>query len=414
VVNEVAGFIIENKSIDEIETLIKNDVCAALGGGKDICDTLVSFLPLVLQGLENQWSVSAVCVDLDLCSVPFVPHDDPYPMPKYTINLDLPPSQRWTQICSVPQFKEMAGYLYKTITTLLPGTVLEELGQEINDHYFPADYAQEIVGCASQLGIPYGWLALFNLGYEVSDACTSIVAQTTDGKILHARNLDFWDGMGFTDTLKDMALIIDFQKGGKTVFSTATFAGMVGVLSGFKNNAFSATVDTRFYPGGIGQLFYEVIAAIQEKNASLVSFLLREVFENENNFQDAITNLSNDELIADVYYILAGVSANEGAVISRNRTDAADVWILSYPSRWFEVETNYDHWNPPPWFDNRVDPANNAMNAMGLSSLSLPGMLNVLTVKPVLNLQTTYTILACPATGEFTAYTRYCPYPCVE
>jgi hypothetical protein len=308
----------------------------------------------------------------------------------------------------------MAGYLYNTITALLPGTVLEELGQEINDHYFPTDYAQEIIGCASQLGIPYGWLALFNLGYEVSDACTSIVAQTTDGKILHARNLDFWDGMGFTETLKDLALVVDFQKGGKTVFSSATFAGMVGGLSGFKNNAFSATVDTRFYPGGIGQLFYEVIAALQERNASLVSFLLREVFENENNFKDALTNLSSDELIADVYYILAGVSANEGAVISRNRTGSDDIWILSYPNRWFEVETNYDHWNPPPWFDNRVDPANDAMNAMGLANLSLPGMLNVLTVKPVLNLQTTYTILSCPATGEFSAYTRYCPYPCTE
>jgi hypothetical protein len=285
---------------------------------------------------------------------------------------------------------------------------------EINDNYFPPEYAQEIKGCAAQFGIPYGWLALFNLGYEVTDACTSIVAQTANGTILHARNLDFWAGMGFTDTLKELALQINFQQGGKTVFSSATFAGMVGVLSGFKSGAFSATVDTRFYPGGIGQLFYEIIAAIEEKNATLVSFLLRNVLQNDNDFPSALKNLANDQLIADVYYIVAGVSAGQGAVISRNRTGADDVWKLDAPTRWFEVETNYDHWNPPPWFDDRLTPANNAMNALGVEGLSLPNMLKVLSVKPVLNLQTTYSILSCPATGEFQSYTRYCPYPCVE
>lgn len=77
---------------------------------------------------------------------------------------------------------------------------------------------------------------------------------------------------------------------------------------GFKNKAFSVTIDTRFYPDGIGELFYEVIAAITEKNASLVSFLTRSVLENENDYPSALQYLSNTELIADVYYILAGLS----------------------------------------------------------------------------------------------------------
>jgi len=374
----------------------------------------VDSLPVILSGLENQWSVSVVCVDLKLCTQPFNPPPDPQPIPRYTLNLDLPPVQRWSQICAMPQIKQNANYLYTVFTTLFPDGALGTLGKEICDLYFPYEYSQEIIGCADQLGIPYGFLTLFNLGYEVSDACTSIIAQSTDGKIYHARNMDFWAGMGFTDTLKDLAILVDFQKGGKTVFSSASFAGMVGLLSGFKSGGFSVTVDTRFYPGGIGELFYEIIAAIEENNSSLVSFLLRDVFEKENNYQSALSNLINGELIADVYYIIAGVSADEGAVISRNRTGADDVWVLSYPQRWYEVETNYDHWEQAPWFDNRIDPANDAMNAMGLNNISLQNMFKVLTVKPVFNLQTTYTILSCPATGEFSAYTRYCPYPCVE
>jgi len=414
VVNEIAGFVIENRSVAEIENLIKTDICDNLGVVAEICDLLVDFIPTILSSLENQWSVSVVCVDLNLCTAPFQPHTDPVPIPHYTINLDLPPIQRWSQICALPQFKQNANYLYDVFTTILPDPALGDLGKEICDLYFPYEYAQEIIGCAEQFGFPYGYLALFNLGYEVTDACTSIIAQSTDGKIYHARNLDFWAGMGFTDTLKDLAVMLDFQKGGKTVFTSVSFAGMVGVLSGFKNGDFSVTVDTRFYPGGIVQLFYEIIAAIEENNSSLVTFLLRDVFENENNYDSALSNLINGQLIADVYYIIGGASAGQGAVISRNRTGADDVWVLQYPQRWYEVETNYDHWEPAPWFDDRIDPANNAMNVMGLDNLSLQNLFEVLTLKPVFNIQTTYTILSCPATGEFQAYTRYCPYPCVE
>ncbi len=73
-----------------------------------------------------------------------------------------------------------------------------------------------------------------------------------------------------------------------------------------KPNAFSVTIDTRFYPEGAWEFFYEIIAAFQEKNASLVSFLTREVFTNEQGFEAAVENLSKGELIADVYYIVAG------------------------------------------------------------------------------------------------------------
>ncbi len=75
-------------------------------------------------------------------------------------------------------------------------------------------------------------LLVLRLGYEVTDDCTSIVAQTPDGKILHARNLDFGIGMGFTESLREATIEVEFQRGGKTVFYATTFAGFVGVLSG--------------------------------------------------------------------------------------------------------------------------------------------------------------------------------------
>jgi penicillin V acylase-like amidase (Ntn superfamily) len=47
---------------------------------------------------------------------------------------------------------------------------------------------------------------MFQLGYELSDACTSIIMKSSNGQIYHARNLDFGAGMGFSDTLKNATI----------------------------------------------------------------------------------------------------------------------------------------------------------------------------------------------------------------
>jgi len=416
-INEIEGFIIENATTTEIVNYITNNVCTFLSGPLQIaCNQLALKIPYIVETYENRWTVSKICVDLGFCTAPFDPHTDPVSLPTYVVNLDAAPADRWKSICSIQKFKTNAQYLYNIVQQILPygGKNLEFIGESLN-FFFPKDYGLEIQGCADALGIPFGWLTLFNLGYEVSDACTSIVAQTVDGKILHARNLDFWEGMGFTATLKELAFVADMQKGGKTLFKATTFAGYVGVLSAMKPNAFSLTIDTRFYPDGIEELFYEIIAALTEKNASLVSFLSRNVMTYENDFKAALQNLANGTLIADVYYILAGTKRGEGVVISRNRQNAADIWMIDTSvGRWFEVETNYDHWVQAPWFDNRVDPANAAMNAIGQKNVTLDNMMKVLSTKPVFNIQTTYSILSCPADSIYISYARYCPYPCVE
>jgi len=337
-------------------------------------------------------------------------------MPQYTVNLDLPPLQRWNEVCSNSTYQGVVQYIVNTLVSFLGDGAKEVaiLGRVLNNLYFPQEYAQELVGCAGSLGVDYGWLSILNIGYEVSDACTSMVAQTVDGKIYHARNMDFWEGMGFTASLREVLAEINFTKGGKTQYIASTFVGFVGILTGMRPNGFSITINTRFYPDGLSELFYEVIAAIQEKNASLVTFLSRYVLAVEHDFEAAVENLSNIPLIADVYYTIAGISANQGAVISRNRLNATDVWRLQAPSRWYLVETNYDHWEQPPWFDDRVTPSTRAMNALGQSALTLKGMYDVMSIKPILNLQTVYTLLACPADNSYTSIVRFCNYPCSE
>ena len=130
----------------------------------------------------------------------------------------------------------------------------------------------------------------------------------------------------------------------------------------------------------------------------------------------------------------------KGAIITRGRNDA-DVWLMgensiSQNSTWFLVETNYDHWKPPPFFDDRRSAAIKCLDTMGKDNASFSGLYNVLSTKPVLNevsisysnliklidlfttipsfpIQlTTYTCLMDVSTGKMEAWLRYCPHPC--
>jgi len=418
VINELEGFLSENLTESEIIKKINSNLCNLLASDvKAECIQITSQIPEILEQFNEGNSPGVICVEMGFCQKPFNSFPDPTEVPTYVIDLDLPPEERFKEVCSNPKFQQAIQGLIKGIMAVMPKAEadLEALGKALNLIYFPSEYAREIRGCSEYVGIGYGWLTLFNLGYEVSDFCTSIIAQTTDGTIYHVRNMDFWDGVWLTGHLKNMTYQADYHKNGQLLFHATTFAGYAGVLSGMKPNGFSISIDTRNYPkGGIAQTFNEILLAIRERNVSLVSFLSRKVLTTQTTFEGAVSNLCCDELLADVYYIVGGANPNEGAVITRNRNNASDIWRLNSPSRWYEVETNYDHWKQPPWYDDRVVPANNGMNAIGQKGLSIDQMFKVLSTKPVLNLQSTFTMLASAKTGFYKSYSRYCPYPCAE
>merc|ERR1711916_104915 len=379
--NEVEGQLQENITIDDIETKIDNDICNHLSGGlaKD-CKDLVADLPAIAKDIDKTWDVNVACVDLDFCTKPVAHNEsETIDMQTYVINLDLAPEERWTEICSnetyIAHWKDMVNWITGGLAD--GGKYVEELGEAIHS-LMPEEYAA--------------------------------------GNILHTRNLDFWAGMGFTDTLKSLALIADFQSGGVTKFKTTTFAGYSGALSGQVPGEFAVTIDTRFYPGGVMELLDEIVVAFTEKNATLVAFLSRDTLAQATSFEEAAPMLENGKLIADVYYIVSGNSAGEGLIISRNRTDSANNWQLDAASgRWYEVETNYDHWKPAPWFDNRRYWANLRMNDIGASRITLDAMFEgVMSQKPTLNLETTYTFLSVAANSTYKSYVRYCPWPCVQ
>ena len=108
-------------------------------------------------------------------------------------------------------------------------------------------------------------------------------------------------------------------------YTGVTFAGQVGLLTAQLQNAFTVSIDERDQ----GFLWENIFQALIEK-AIPITFLIRTVVSTPGmNFDLAVKVLSQKPLIADCYLIIGGVDAGQGAVITRNRLSAADVWLLS-------------------------------------------------------------------------------------
>ena len=334
-----------------------------------------------------------------------IPSDDPTPAKRYTVDLDLPPQQRWINVANDNRDNFLR--LLQAVKKMLPSEVVSlasVIGNDI-DRYMPYPYSLEMVGVAESVknGVTVGDVVLGNLLYEAtayshqrtarSDVkmCTSIVAETLDGTIYHGRNLDY----SLAENLRNMTVIIDFKKGGEIVYTGTTFAGMVGLLTAQKPQGYTITLDERDQ----GDWWMNAVESLLAGTHGIAALHIRDaVASTDMDFESAVIFLADKPLIAPSYIIIGGTKPREGVVITRDRIAALDLWRLDAEhGRWFLVETNYDHWLPPPSDDNRRDPAIKAMNMTTRAGLSPTTLFKVMSTPPVLNSGTTYTVIMSAA-----------------
>jgi len=343
--------------------------------------------------------------------------------PTVKVDLNQSPKTRWNHIVShkKKEIQAAIGQVVKLISDISPKIV------NLVDNYLPkiitklpSPYDEELEGISAATEVPYGEILLFNIFYEVFTACTSIVATDKEGVVYHARNLDFglfmgWDSKNktwmLTEYLRPLVINVEFVKDNQTLFKSVNFAGYVGVLTGVKQKAFTLTLNERFNVNGgyIGIL--EWILGI--RSGSWTTFLTRDVLEKAESYDQAVEMLSHKEILAPVYYIVGGRRAYEGAIITRDRTSMADLLpINGTKAGWYVLQTNYDNWKNPPFFDDRRTPGMKCMNEAGHANIGFPALYDVLSTKPNLNLLTTYTTLMQVDMGVMETYDRVCPNPC--
>ncbi|XP_052791984.1 acid ceramidase-like [Mya arenaria] len=374
---------------------------------------------LLLYDVEFPLQYNDSCVQ-----VPYPPSKD-RAVPEYIINLDLPPEQRWAQV-AMEKRKEIGGIISEFKKFLLNFgdgkifTIIEKLGDDL-DNVLPSPYKEELRGMANVSGIMLGDLFTYNIFYELFTVCTSIVSQDVNGKMYHARNLDFglflgWDVKNrtweLTEVLRPAIINVDWQRDGQTVFRSVQYAGYIGVLTAVKKGVFTYSMNERFrLDGG----YMGILEYIQDHKGSWMSLMARDTLETAKSFEEAFNTFSNTQLIAPGYFILGGTKPDQGVVITRNReVNGTDVWPMTDKTAggWYVLETNYDHWKAPLFLDDRRGPANKCMQHMGQENVGFPGLFNVLSSKPVLNKLTTYAALMQVDSGTLETWLQYCPDPC--
>ena len=85
------------------------------------------------------------------------------------MNLDLPPEERWKNVCGrlKNESKFLEGYLEESLhVSAKTAELIEKMGQVLIQIY-GEDVKGEIKGCADALGVDFGLLMVLNLGYEV-------------------------------------------------------------------------------------------------------------------------------------------------------------------------------------------------------------------------------------------------------
>ncbi|XP_034554313.1 N-acylethanolamine-hydrolyzing acid amidase-like [Notolabrus celidotus] len=323
------------------------------------------------------------------CQAEFAP-------PTVNVSLDDDPEVRWNPLIKVFDID----FLKKAAAEVIDSTVPKWVHQAVKpvvmalEKHIPQPYAGEIRGLAAHFGGSLSDVIILNFAYEVSAFCTSIIAQDKKGHLYHGRNLDYPHPI-----LRNLTINVVFLKNGEVAYRGTSFAGYVGLWTGQSPNKFTVSGDQRGSEHWWNWWKNVVSAFIFRR--SPVSWLVRETLEKADNFQDAVIRLSKIPIITGVYYIVGGTQAGEGAVITRDRTGPADIWPLDpVNGEWYRVETNFDHWRPPPARDHRREAASKALNATGQEHINMKTLYQVLSLFPVCNGITIYTTVMSAASPE--------------
>lgn len=220
---------------------------------------------------------------------------------EHIINLDLPPKERWGFL--VDYKTEVDELLQCYLNDFVGADFIFESIEAYKSAVISTDYLEEIEFISSISKFSANEILIANLYYDVLKfylGCTAF-AIAADDTVLHARNLDWWTD---NNLLSSQSKIFNYQRKGKTVFKTVGWVGFIGALSGTKPGKFSITLNA-------------VLSKDSAEIAMPVSFLLRDVLDNANSFDNAKETLEKTTIASDCLLLLSGTKPEEMAVIER-------------------------------------------------------------------------------------------------
>lgn len=336
-------------------------------------------------------------------------------VPKYIINLDLPPEKRWIYI--IKQYREQILCVYKKMDKML-ASVTGSFGlwitqKTINLFGNKPLYYYELKSIANELNIPVNKIIIMQLCYECFSACTSIIIDDKDklSHPLHIRTMD-WD-----DTfLRPLTINVKFVKNGNLLFEGTTWVGYVGILTGVRPNVGSVSINYRRTKDG--NIWHNIWNTLRFNYP--VGYLVRECLTICPDYKLLKHNLEQTIIIAPCYIVLTGTISGSGLIIVRDRKK-----YDSYPinNKKYICQTNIDPKNL------NIDNDQNIMMSIERTHLALikcDSLLNVLDHEsehtiinpegiirhfldyPILNNETIYANVMSPSGPNHSTYINAC------
>lgn len=344
----------------------------------------------------------------------------------FVLDLDTPPKDRWAALGEDPDFANYSQDYKNYLGQYIPKAVLPlvtTIVSGLKGHYYD-DYADEMVGLAKALKMSVGDVVLANLIYQLEHIgrtceagnttgpcpnktgpglCTAAIVNGPDDgdEVWQGRNLD-WD---LDDKLLRYVLRVEYQRGGKTLFTGVQIAGEIGILHGLMPGVIGVQMNARKEGGNLLDNLAQIILGHKTP-----THVLRRALEESASYESAMDFLATTKLANPVYYVVSGARHGQGAIITRDRKGARDVWNLYEPSSkdtkginpqpdWFRLQTNFDHWEPVPSEDDRRHPGVANIKAFCNSTASQACVNKVMTTWPTKNHHTDVTSIMCPKTG---------------
>jgi hypothetical protein len=167
--------------------------------------------------------------------------------PRYTIDLSLPPRDRYKALAKAYKhklaelpilFDEVLANFYAQMPLLYP-PLLKFLARLLLRRVYDPEQMEEIRGIHEATAVPIYLLVAFNVLLDMFVGCTSggvCVADRGEGgytskRMLHFRTLDW-----AMDPLRQVVIELDFvaRPGGPVIARSVTYLGFVGVLTGVR------------------------------------------------------------------------------------------------------------------------------------------------------------------------------------
>lgn len=317
-------------------------------------------------------------------------------VPVHDIDLAAPEADRWA--LTIRQDRAVARRLAQQALADMPGSGI--LGWLMGNLYGLSGgrYVDEIKAWAPALDLSEGEGTLVQCSYEMSHlggylfGCTAGVLQSKHLGMVHVRSMD-WP----LRSLGAATRVFRFHQG-KREFIAVGIAGFVGVLSGMVPGAYSVTINWAPPSERPGFDFGP-------------AFLLREVLETCDTYEEAVKELKGMPLSAPVFFTVCGATAGQACVIERTRADAAVRKFTSsvlvqanhHVSRKF-VDLN-EHFAE---VENSQDRARVLEQELleRVNVKSLDEVADSLDAEPVCNEDSHQQMVFCPGAGEYKVWRR--------